>query len=766
MVGRLTYHLLECPILQGTNAHAVSRQIPLSVVKGQKYGCWQHAWLWAQEIPSRPVFARCKLPEPSSRPVTRFQCSLTNSHVAFLRDSQVNDVATLPLSWAIESAKSSVSLLTASVVSIEDVIAQKLLQKPETNSLAEVQIDVATGDVHLRMLQDHQVSLVIMAKARSCQHLTRQSPVHVVAQLPRLCVASFPQNQYNTACAAVAPPVLHEASDLPWWLGVLEASMLLGQPLLDSPLRANQLEHLQGDRQAERKDTLHLTALVGRKSQVGIGSASCLRGVMYRILNEPTSTSTLRCIQRSALQVLWQTSSAYCGKFTASGRPPFQTRLSAPSRFTACVLSSLQGIQEYKETPLYFLSSSNHDSPIGCLSGLQKTADLELGMCSANITISPNERSVTGPVCFFGTGNPNYSVEADKHGLHVSSSTVLVPRLAECNLEEPIETASPASVFIITGGLGTIGSLSARWAMEHGGCDCLLVGRTGRVLRGHSLEYHTGRNNSCQGMIEILKGDLGVTEDSAGITGALRHHSPSLLHAGGILADATIAKQTVHRVRSVFAPKLDGAMDLQAHLELRATCRQLLFSSIAALWGSPGQAQYAAANSMLDWMADSCQRAGRSVTSINWGPWSGAGMAIQETQTASRMVRLGIGMIEPCIGVAAVGIFLQGASFSPVVAMNPVDWPLLMSSSHLDRTHIADDIKKGFKAPLARADVLGVAHGGSSNSLEQPAIPDPLADRVTMESMVQQVRLPNWADATCNLHHASSFGPVFRRSAT
>ena len=78
-----------------------------------------------------------------------------------------------------------------------------------------------------------------------------------------------------------------------------------------------------------------------------------------------------------------------------------------------------------------------------------------------------------------------------------------------------------------------------------------------------------------------------------------------------MLRDALIARQTAEGVRAVFAPKAAGAEALLASLGgTPLNNGTLLFSSAAAFIGSPGQANYAAANAVLDAVASRMQAAG------------------------------------------------------------------------------------------------------------------------------------------------------------
>ena len=156
----------------------------------------------------------------------------------------------------------------------------------------------------------------------------------------------------------------------------------------------------------------------------------------------------------------------------------------------------------------------------------------------------------------------------------------------------------------------------------------------------------------------------------------------ALLHAGGLLADATVPKQTAGRVALVAAPKVGGLNRVANAVGAAAAGNTLLFSSLASMLGSGGQANYVAANGWLDAWAVAATARGQSAASVQWGAWSGGGgMAANEAGTIQRMERLGVGAVEPSQGLRAVEGILRGFAamvpggiIQPVVAASPFVW--------------------------------------------------------------------------------------------
>lgn len=175
---------------------------------------------------------------------------------------------------------------------------------------------------------------------------------------------------------------------------------------------------------------------------------------------------------------------------------------------------------------------------------------------------------------------------------------------------------------LITGGTGTLGLLlAAHLVTQHGVTRLILASRSG------------GQDENGRAAVRELV-DAGAHVDvvrcDAADRGAVQrlldaipdsHPLTAVVHAAGVLDDAMFADTTDEKIDEVLRPKVDAAWilhDLTCTLPLSAF---VLFSSAAGQLGSPGQANYAAANAFLDALAQHRQHNGLPATSLAWGWW-------------------------------------------------------------------------------------------------------------------------------------------------
>jgi hypothetical protein len=119
-----------------------------------------------------------------------------------------------------------------------------------------------------------------------------------------------------------------------------------------------------------------------------------------------------------------------------------------------------------------------------------------------------------------------------------------------------------------------------------------------------------------------------------------------IVHAAGVLDNSLLVQMDERRFRAAMPAKVSGAWHLHALTADLPLDFFVLFSSLAALIGSPGQGNYAAANAFLDGLALFRRSRKLPALSIAWGPWTDIGMAAL-AHNESRLAELGIGMLPP-----------------------------------------------------------------------------------------------------------------------
>jgi acyl transferase domain-containing protein/NAD(P)-dependent dehydrogenase (short-subunit alcohol dehydrogenase family) len=211
---------------------------------------------------------------------------------------------------------------------------------------------------------------------------------------------------------------------------------------------------------------------------------------------------------------------------------------------------------------------------------------------------------------------------------------------------------------LITGGTGALGLAVASWMVEQGARHLALVSRHGEGASITSVAALRARGAD----VRVLAGDVARSEDVYQIIGQIDANMPPLrgvVHAAGLLDDATIDQVTLAQFERVAAPKISGAWNLHEATRKHSLDFFVLFSSVAAFIGSPGQANYASSNAVLDSLAYYRRGAGLHAISIAWGPWSQVGLAAERAERGARLENLGLGSLTPELGVALFAEILR-----------------------------------------------------------------------------------------------------------
>ncbi len=250
--------------------------------------------------------------------------------------------------------------------------------------------------------------------------------------------------------------------------------------------------------------------------------------------------------------------------------------------------------------------------------------------------------------------------------------------------------------YLVTGGLGGLGLGIARWLVERGAGRIVLVGRRPPSEAARALLDELAQ----RAVVTVVQADIANHDDVRDMLASIRREGPPLrgiVHAAGVLDDAMLARQTWESFERVMAPKVLGAFHLH---QLTAGDRLdwfVMCSSMSALLGSAGQANYAAANSFLDGLAQHRRGIGLPTLSVNWGAFRDVGMAADPARLAALAAR-GVESLSVEEGIAGLELMLAGTS--PQLGFMPVNWQKLANGRVLGSGLLADLVT----APRAKAE--------------------------------------------------------------
>nr|WSX18684.1 SDR family NAD(P)-dependent oxidoreductase [Streptomyces tubercidicus] len=291
-------------------------------------------------------------------------------------------------------------------------------------------------------------------------------------------------------------------------------------------------------------------------------------------------------------------------------------------------------------------------------------------------------------------------------------------------LTMPVPLAGDGTV-LVTGGTGGLGALVARHLVaEHGVRRLLLASRRGPQAPGAEALREELAALGAEATVAAC--DTADREALRGLLGSVppQHPLTAVVHTAGVLDDGVLSSMTPDRLDAVLVPKADAVSTLHELTRGEDLAAFVLFSSVAGMFGSSGQGNYAAANAFLDAFAQARHGAGLPATSLAWGPWApGVGMTGELADAdLQRMARGGMVPFTAEQGMAAFDAAFRTAEAGYA--------PVRLDQAALRAPHSAPPaLLRGLVSGSARRSAASAATGDASQSLRTWLTALPAAER-------------------------------------
>ncbi|MFD9545139.1 type I polyketide synthase, partial [Streptomyces sp. NPDC060022] len=264
----------------------------------------------------------------------------------------------------------------------------------------------------------------------------------------------------------------------------------------------------------------------------------------------------------------------------------------------------------------------------------------------------------------------------------------------------------PAGTVLITGGTGALGVVVARWLAGRGAPHLVLTSRRGVAPEG--LVEELGALGT---RVSVVACDVADRDALAAVIAGVPEQWPlsGVVHAAGIDDPEALERTGQEAMARVMRSKVEGTVLLDELTRDLPLDQFVVFSSIAATWGGGGQSAYAAGNAFLDAWAQSRRDRGLPATSIAWGPWAEAGMAVQG-DAGQLLRRQGLSPMSPDLAVRALAQAIEQEHTCVTVA--DVDWPRFAAAFRLVRpSPLLSELPEA-----AEATTVGAAPGSGSGA--------------------------------------------------
>ncbi|MEM1241177.1 MAG: SDR family NAD(P)-dependent oxidoreductase [Cyanobacteria bacterium P01_H01_bin.26] len=260
------------------------------------------------------------------------------------------------------------------------------------------------------------------------------------------------------------------------------------------------------------------------------------------------------------------------------------------------------------------------------------------------------------------------------------------------------------ATYLITGGLGGLGLTMAQWMIDHGAKHIALLSRRKPTDKTQTAIRTLENQGVTTTVLAVDVTDHGALKNALSeITEHVRFPAglKGVIHAAGVLDDGLMQQMTWSQFEQVLAPKVAGAWHLHRLTQNIDLDFFVLFSSAAALLGSPGQANHAAANSFLDGLAHYRQQLGLPGLSINWGAWSDVGSALKYQRQGSLKHLPGVDVISSKQGLAKLEQIWHTSA--PQVGIVPINWSEFFTQALVADSSLFENLREDIVLPSTQA---------------------------------------------------------------
>ncbi|MDA2893507.1 acyltransferase domain-containing protein [Mycolicibacterium sp. BiH015] len=239
--------------------------------------------------------------------------------------------------------------------------------------------------------------------------------------------------------------------------------------------------------------------------------------------------------------------------------------------------------------------------------------------------------------------------------------------IASETVREPLR-CRPDAAYLITGGLGALGLLTADWLADRGARRLILAGRTALPPRSQWDADDLGKDVrekidairalELRGVaVETAALDIGSRKDlSAWVSRRDEQGAPPIrgvIHGAGLTDSQLLTDIDDERLRTTLWPKVAGAQTLNEVFPVDSLDFLYLTASAGTVFGVPGQGAYAAGNAYLDGLARARHRQGGITASLDWVAWRGLGFGSDAQVVIDELERQGSRPVTPAEAFAA-----------------------------------------------------------------------------------------------------------------